>query len=161
MDCSHILSGRLQVILLSFRFIWRCIDFGIKFSVQKRHKFFYVINVCCCCCLILLFVLTRFLYIGIYHKSNASFFTPLSYLLGRLSIRSYTNFFEKYLNYWGFLSVPHLVDNFSKIVDERGRNLMCNRVLPSLLVYYVMTRALILGMQNVLWGGGRKRKRSL
>ena len=35
-------------------------------------------------------------------------------------------FFEKYLNFWGFLSVPHLVDNYAEIVDERGRNLMCS-----------------------------------
>ena len=33
-----------------------------------------------------------------------------------------------------FLSVPHLVDKYTKIVDERGRNLMCDRTLPSRLV---------------------------
>ena len=38
------------------------------------------------------------------------------------------------MNFGGFLSVPHLVDNYAKIVDERGRNLMCDRTLPSLLV---------------------------
>ena len=43
-------------------------------------------------------------------------------------------FFGKYLNFLGFLSVPNLVDNYAKVVDERGRNLMCNRTLPSLLV---------------------------
>ena len=60
---------------------------------------------------------------GISHESNASFFTPLSYLLWRLSFCSYTIFFlEKYSNFWGFLSVPHLVDNYAKIVDERGRS---------------------------------------
>ena len=37
-------------------------------------------------------------------------------------------------NFWVFLSVPHLVDNYAKIVDERGRNLMCDRTLPSRLV---------------------------
>ena len=49
-------------------------------------------------------------------------------------------FFEKYLLgvflgfFWVFVSVPHLVDSYAKIVDERGRNLMCDRTLPSLLV---------------------------
>ena len=33
-----------------------------------------------------------------------------------------------------FLSVPHLVDNYAKILDEGGRNHLCNRTLPSLLV---------------------------
>ena len=46
----------------------------------------------------------------------------------------HTLFFKKYSNFWPFLSVPHLVDNYAKIVDERGRNFMCNRKLPSLLV---------------------------
>ena len=35
-----------------------------------------------------------------------------------------------------FPSVPHLVDNYAKIVDERGRNFMCDRTLPSRLVYF-------------------------
>ena len=43
-------------------------------------------------------------------------------------------FFEKYLIFWVFLSLPHLVDNYVKIVDERGRNLMCDCILPSRLV---------------------------
>ena len=30
-----------------------------------------------------------------------------------------------------FASVPHLVDNYAKIVDERGRNFMCDRTIPS------------------------------
>ena len=33
-----------------------------------------------------------------------------------------------------FFYLPHLVDNYAKIVDERGRNLMCDRTLPSRLV---------------------------
>ena len=37
-------------------------------------------------------------------------------------------------NFWVFLSVPHLVDNYAKIVDGRGRNLMCHCTLPSRLV---------------------------
>ena len=37
-----------------------------------------------------------------------------------------------------FLSIPHLVDNYAKIVDERGRNLMSNRTLPSRLVFLKM-----------------------
>ena len=50
-------------------------------------------------------------------------------------------FFEKYLNFLCFsvphFSVPHLVDNYAKIVDERGRNLMCDRTLPSRLVRFM------------------------
>ena len=64
-------------------------------------------------------------------------FLLLSYLLWRLSFRSYTSFFLK--NTWIFCvfpSVPHLVDNYAKIVDERGRNLMCDRSLPSRLVCF-------------------------
>ena len=55
------------------------------------------------------------------------FFTPLRFLF-------INKFFEKYLNFWVFLSVFHLVENYAKIVDNRGRNFMCNRTLPSLLV---------------------------
>ena len=41
-------------------------------------------------------------------------------------------------NYFGvFISVPHLVDNNAKIVDERSRNLICDCTLPSLLVYFI------------------------
>ena len=45
------------------------------------------------------------------------------------------NFFEKYLIFGVFLSVPHLVDNYAKIVDERGRNLICDCTLPTFLVF--------------------------
>ena len=56
-----------------------------------------------------------------------------------LSFRSYTSFFEKYLNFFFvFPSVSHLVDNYTKIVDERGRNLMCDRKLPSDVHHLVM-----------------------
>ena len=37
-----------------------------------------------------------------------------------------------------FLSVTHLVANLVKNVDERGRNIMCERTFPSLLVYIVL-----------------------
>ena len=35
-----------------------------------------------------------------------------------------------------FLSLPHLVANEVKNVDELGRNIMCDRTLHSLLVFY-------------------------
>ena len=74
----------------------------LRFVFYNGHKFFDVINVCCCC-LFLPFVFARFLNIGISHQSNASFFTPLIYLLWRLSFRSYTSFFKKkYLNFLCF-----------------------------------------------------------
>ena len=112
----------------------------LNFVFQNGHIVFDVINVCCCCCLILLFVSTRFLNIEISQQSNSSIFTPLSCLLWRLSYRSYTIFLKNTFlgftknNFWVFLSVPHLVDNYAKIVDGRGRNLMYHRTLPSRLV---------------------------
>ena len=39
--------------------------------------------------------------------------------------------------FWVFLSVPHLVDNYAKIVDGRGRNLMCHCTLPSRLFWLI------------------------
>ena len=44
-------------------------------------------------------------------------------------------FLEKYLNFWGFLSVPHLINIYAKNLDEQGRNFMCERTLSSLLVF--------------------------
>ena len=41
-----------------------------------------------------------------------------------------------------FPSVPHLVVNYAKIVDDRGRNLICGRTLPSRLVYIFHFRPL-------------------
>ena len=32
-----------------------------------------------------------------------------------------------------FLSVPHMVDIYAKNTDERGRNFLCKRKLPSLI----------------------------
>ena len=142
MDWSHNFSGELQVILFSFSFFDAILTLLSFVFFSNGHKIFDEINVCCCC-LILLFVLTCFLVIGNSHESNTSFVTPLSYLLWRLSFRSYTKcFFEKYLSFWGFLSVPYLADNYAKIVDERGRNLMCDRTLPSLLVRKSVKRIL-------------------
>ena len=45
------------------------------------------------------------------------------------------HFFEKDLNFWGILSVPHLADIYAKNMDERGRNFMCERTLPRLLLH--------------------------
>ena len=61
----------------------------------------------------------------------------------------HTEFFGKDLgffgirkkHFWVFLSVPHLVDNYAKIVDGRGRNFMCHRTLPSRLVLFNNQRA--------------------
>ena len=47
-------------------------------------------------------------------------------------------------NFLGFLSVPHLVDNYAKIVDGRGRNLMCHRTLLSRLVIFSFLVSLFL-----------------
>ena len=40
----------------------------------------------------------------------------------------------------GSLSVPYLVDNYAKILDGRGRNLMCHRTLLSRLVTVIIKR---------------------
>ena len=72
----------------------------------------------------------------------------MAYLINLMHIFYFSEFFdleaifsfihhsllEKHLNFWVFLSVPHLLDNYVKIVDEWGRNLMCNHTLPSLFV---------------------------
>ena len=71
----------------------------------------------------------------------------------------HTEFFEKDLgffgirknNFWVFLSVPHLVDNYAKIVDGRGRNLMCHRTLPSRLVQFNSERFACSGHPDYFW----------
>ena len=82
-----------------------------------------------------------FLILTYYIKLMHQFLTPLSYLLWRLSYRSYRIFWKRLFaknNFWVFLSVPHLLDNYAKIVDGRGRNFMCHRTLPSRLVCYMI-----------------------
>ena len=82
-----------------------------------------------------------FLILTYYIKLMHQFLTPLSYLLWRLSYRSYRIFWKRLFaknNFWVFLSVPHLLDSYAKIVDGRGRNFMCHRTLPSRLVHYAV-----------------------
>ena len=130
---SHIFSIEVQVVFVSLSFIWRHFAFVIKF-VFIGHKFLDVINVCCYC-LILLIVLTRFLYNGRSHQSNASFFTPLCYLLWRLSYCSYFIFLKNIWFFGGFLSVPHLIDNNAKIEAEQCRKLISDLTLLSQLCF--------------------------
>ena len=85
-----------------------------------------VINVCCY--LILFFVVTRFPNNGRSHESNLAFST-LSYCVGG-DLFVYTTFFRC------FLSVPHLVDNYAKNVDERGWSIICERTLRSPLISF-------------------------
>ena len=84
------------------------------------------------------------------------FFTPLlqsGELFALVSIFSLIHFFFEICFFWVFfcfflgfpkivfgfyLPVPHLVDNYAKILDERGRNHMCGRTLRSLLVGLAM-----------------------
>ena len=79
----------------------------------------------CCCCLILLFVLTRFLNIGISHQSRASFFTSMSYLLCRLSFPSYTIFLKK--SFFGFSGFPKILFGFFFICSIFGIQLCRKR----------------------------------
>ena len=98
------------------------------------NKVLDVINACCCC-LILMFVLTNN---GRNHQSNSIDTFLLRYLLRRRSVCSYTNLFLK--NTWvgGFLSDPHLVDNYAKNVDERGLNIMCDRLFVWIYSFSVL-----------------------
>ena len=129
-------------LLFSFSFLWSYFDFFTEFCFLKRTKFLmsllFVVCVWFCCSSLLAFLILAYLITLMPHF----FFTSLCYLLWRLFFRSYNLAleairFEKYLNFWVFLCVPHLVDNYAKIVDERGRNFMCNRTLPSLLVLFL------------------------
>ena len=76
---------------------------------------------------------TRFL--GISHVSNASFFYSTE-LFALETIFSFIHQFSfENLNFLGFLAVPLLIDNYAKIVDKRGLNLMCDCILPILFVF--------------------------
>ena len=71
-----------------------------------------------------MFLLTRFLNNGRSQQSKAAFFTSLViWFAGDLFIHT------------TFLYV-HLVDNYDKNVDERGRDFMGKRTLLSLLLDY-------------------------
>ena len=43
------------------------------------------------------------------------------------------HFFEKDLNFWGILSVPHLADIYAKNMDERGRNFVRTNITETLV----------------------------
>ena len=103
--------------------------------------------------------------ISLDHQSSASFFTPLNYLLWGLFF-SFIHFFFNIWVLFGFFGIPknnfcvflyvaQLVDNHSKIVDERGRSLMCDRRLPSLLVYFKTKHHLTINLLYV-WNGASK-----
>ena len=94
-----------------------------------------------------------FLILTYYIKLMHQFLTPLSYLLWRLSYRSYRIFWKRLFaknNFWVFLSVPHLLDNYAKIVDGRGRNFMCHRTLPSRLVKIIL--GFLIFLTSHIWG---------
>ena len=127
------ISNELQVIL----FIFSCMRLYFELVSKiflNGHKVLYVFKISCYCCLILLFVLAFFRKNDCFRQSNAAFFTPMSCLRRRRSLFIHI-FLEKYLNFRGFLSVPHLIDFYAKNLDERGRNFMCERTLSGLLVF--------------------------
>ena len=105
---------------------------------------FVVVVVWFCCSTWLAFLILA------YHSNQLHQFFCSSELFAMEAILSFIhNFFWKLLvlfwvfwdsqknNFCVFLSVPHLVDNYAKIVDGRGRNLMCHRTLPSRLVSFI------------------------
>ena len=112
----------------------------------KKDKIFNVINICCC--LILPFVFARFLNIGLSINLMHHFLLHWIICFGGYLFFHTPVFFEKYLTFCVFPSVPHLVDNYAKTVDERGRNLMCDRTLPSLFVYFSSMMAIPISFQE-------------
>ena len=80
-----------------------------------------------------LFVLSRSLYNGrLYRRTKMISFTLLTYL-------SWRHFFVHQFNQceisWKFcISSSHLVENEAKLMDKRGRNIMCKRTFPNLFV---------------------------
>ena len=93
------------------------------FCFQNGHKCFDAINVCCCCCcLILLFVLTRFLSIGVFHECNASDVRSHIFGLPCFSLK-----FKLCFNCFAlFLAAAILASSNWKAVFSPGR---CNRIL--------------------------------
>ena len=79
---------------------------------RNEHKVLDVINICCYCCLISVSVLTRLLYNGRYHQSNAVFYYTEFHALEAIFLFIHQISLKKYLKIWGFLSVPHSVDNY-------------------------------------------------
>ena len=70
------------------------------------------------------------------HQSYVAFFCSTEVFALKVIFLFIHQFFERNMNFCGSLSVPHLVDNYAKNVDERGRNIMCERTLPSVLVSF-------------------------
>ena len=141
-NCYRVFYGVLSILSYEIKviFIWCYLDLFNKFFWKENgYRVLDVINFCCYCCLILLFVLTCFLMMFDLINVIRHFFTPLSYLRWKRSLSSNT-FLQRILTWTfeGFLSVPHLVDVYAKNADEQGRNFMCKRTLPSLLVIYVI-----------------------
>ena len=125
------LFQRNNISNISFSFNWQNLISSINFFWTKNGpRVLDGINDCCYWCLILLFIFTCFLDNGWSYHSNAVVFSPLGYLRWK---RYFCSIFgRKYLSFLGvFRSVPHLVDIYAKNADDRGRNFMCKRTLPS------------------------------
>ena len=90
-----------------------------------RHRVLVVNNVCC---LIFIIVVSSSPIISNFHRPSS---VALSYFIGCLLNDVYI--FESF-----HLSLHHLVANYVKNVDERGRNIMCVCTLPSLLVFLII-----------------------
>ena len=89
----------------------------LSFVFWYGHKFFDVINVCCCC-LILPFVFARFLNTA--HLINLTHPFLLHWVIcfgGYLFVQTPV-FVNNTWIFCVFPSVPYLVDNYAKIVDE-------------------------------------------
>ena len=89
---------------------------------------FVVIVVWFCCSSRLAFLIKNDLIILMRH------FCYSNELFTSAAIFVHTHFFEKCLNFWGCLSVPHLIDIYARNLDGRGRIFVCNSTLLSLLV---------------------------
>ena len=93
-------------------------------------KYMFIVVVWFCCSPWLAFLILA----DLINLSIAAILNPLIYLRWRRSFCLDTFFLQNTWAFGGFLFVPHLVDNYAKNVDERGRNIMCERTLPSFLV---------------------------
>ena len=79
------------------------LTFYLSFLKKNRLNVLDVINICCCC-LIQLFVLPRFLNSGSSLQLTGIFYSTEVFALEAIFLFIH-EFFGKYLNFWGFLSV--------------------------------------------------------
>ena len=140
---NHFL-GELHIILFIFSFIWRYFDFVIKFCFFKTDinflmkLMFVVVDVWFCRLSSLAFLILAYLINLLHHFLLHWFICFVGYIFVHTPV-----FLKDTWNFCVFLSVPHFVENYAKIVDERGRNITdCTRRLhitePPCFLYWLL-----------------------